>query len=101
MCRNELGKDVVHQYVGQEPSGLMFNELSLDANGGNKYNRHHVLFKHLNIKNIFLDKPHNPMINSGAIMSAAVLLNVLNPQKSSKEKLDYVTEYMKVCTWLR
>ena len=41
------------------------------------------------------------MINSGAIMSAAVLLNVLNPQKSSKEKLDYVTEYMKVCTWLR
>ena len=36
VCRNELGKDVVHQYVGQEPSGLMFNELSLDANGGNK-----------------------------------------------------------------
>ena len=35
MSRNELGKDIVHQYVGQEPSGLMFNELSLDANGGN------------------------------------------------------------------
>ena len=37
------------------------------------------------------------MINSGAIMSAAILLNVLNPQKSSKDKFDFLTEYMKVC----
>ena len=44
-----------------------------------------------------LDKPHNPLVNSGAIMSAAILLNVLNPQKSSKDKFDFVTEYMKVC----
>ena len=58
---------------------------------------HYILLKHLNSKNIFLDKPHNPLVNSGAIMSAAILLNVLNPQKSSKEKFDYVTEYMKVC----
>ena len=27
---NELGADVVHQYIGQEPSGRMFNELCLD-----------------------------------------------------------------------
>ena len=46
---------------------------------------------------MFLDKPHNPMVNSGAMMSAAILLYVLNPEKSSKEKFDYVTEYMKVC----
>lgn len=28
----ELGSDIVHQYVGQEPSGRMFNELVLDYN---------------------------------------------------------------------
>ena len=30
---NELGADEVHKYVGQEPSGRMFNELTLDFNG--------------------------------------------------------------------
>ena len=34
-CLNELGSDLVHQYVGQEPSGRMFNELSLDFNSKN------------------------------------------------------------------
>jgi len=29
---NELGEETVHQYVGQEPSGRMFNELILDHN---------------------------------------------------------------------
>ena len=29
---NELGSEVVHRYVGQEPSGRMFNELILDYN---------------------------------------------------------------------
>ena len=33
VCLNELGASSVHQYVGQEPSGRMFNELSLDFNG--------------------------------------------------------------------
>ncbi|XP_022257118.1 glutaminase kidney isoform, mitochondrial-like, partial [Limulus polyphemus] len=27
---SELGSDIVHQYIGQEPSGRMFNELVLD-----------------------------------------------------------------------
>jgi len=26
----EIGKDAVHKYVGQEPSGHLFNELVLD-----------------------------------------------------------------------
>lgn len=30
VCLEELGAQTVHQYVGQEPSGRMFNELSLD-----------------------------------------------------------------------
>lgn len=31
-----LGADVVHKYVGQEPSGRNFNELVLDYNSNNK-----------------------------------------------------------------
>ena len=32
VCLNELDRDTVHNYVGQEPSGRMFNELTLDNN---------------------------------------------------------------------
>ena len=32
VCLNELGSELVHQYVGQEPSGRMFNNLCLDYN---------------------------------------------------------------------
>ena len=32
VCLNELGTKTVHEYVGQEPSGRMFNELSLSSN---------------------------------------------------------------------
>ena len=42
---NELGSGITHEYVGQEPSGRLFNDLSLK---------------------IFEDgehpKPHNPMV---------------------------------------
>ena len=29
---NELGSNIVHKYVGQEPSGRKFNDLDLDYN---------------------------------------------------------------------
>jgi len=71
VCLNELGNEIVHKYVGQEPSGRMFNNLSLDFN----------------------NKPHNPLLNSGAIMSASLLLNLVKPEMPMSEKFDLVMEY--------
>ncbi|XP_076354978.1 glutaminase liver isoform, mitochondrial-like isoform X1 [Tachypleus tridentatus] len=70
---NELGSDIVHQYVGQEPSGRMFNELVLD------YNK----------------KPHNPMVNAGAIVVCSLLLNIVEPEMRASEKFDWMTQYFK------
>lgn len=74
VCLNELGANTVHQYVGQEPSGRMFNELSLDFN----------------------NKPHNPLLNSGAIMSCAILLNLVKPEMKISEKFDFLMDYLKI-----
>lgn len=66
-----LGSDVVHRYVGQEPSGRNFNELILDHN----------------------KKPHNPMINAGAIIVCALLKTVVGPEMSLAEKFDFTMNY--------
>ncbi|XP_063808631.1 glutaminase liver isoform, mitochondrial isoform X2 [Pseudophryne corroboree] len=66
---NDLGTDYVHQYMGKEPSGLRFNKLSLNHQ----------------------DKPHNPMVNAGAIVNCSLI-----KQGSTKaEKFDYIMQFLK------
>ncbi|XP_033208860.1 glutaminase liver isoform, mitochondrial isoform X2 [Belonocnema kinseyi] len=68
-----LGQEVVHQYVGQEPSGRNFNELVLD------YNK----------------KPHNPMINAGAILICSLLKALIKPEMALAEKFDFTMNCFK------
>jgi len=56
----------VHNHVGREPSGRGFNELALNHNG----------------------RPHNPMINAGAIMTCSLI----KPELNVADRFDYVME---------
>jgi hypothetical protein len=39
------------------------------------------------------EKPHNPLLNSGAIMSSALLLKLVQPEMEMSEKFDLVWKY--------
>ena len=65
----------------------MFNELSLD------FKSNHVTTIRIFLKNAYLDKPHNPLLNSGAIMSSALLLNLVKPEMPMSEKFDLIMQY--------
>jgi glutaminase len=67
-----LGEEHVHTYVGREPSGQSFNELLLNKIG----------------------KPHNPLINSGAIMTTSLLY----PDKDLAERFESIINvWTKLC----
>ncbi|KAJ8259350.1 hypothetical protein COCON_G00183620 [Conger conger] len=68
MAVDEVGTERVHQYVGMEPSGLKFNKLSLDEE----------------------EKPHNPMVNAGAI----VITSLIKPDSNMAEKFDYMMNFL-------
>ena len=70
MGLEEHGVDFVHEYVGREPSGEEFNALKLNKN----------------------HKPHNPLINSGAIM----MCSMIGKDKDSSERFDNT-----INTWQR
>jgi glutaminase len=61
---DENGEEVVHKHIGREPSGRRFNELILNEQG----------------------LPHNPMINSGAIMACSLI----KPQLDMADRVDYL-----------
>ncbi len=66
LALEEHGAEAVHRHVGCEPSGRSFNELALNDKG----------------------LPHNPMINSGAIMSSSMIRAGL----SGAERFEYVVD---------
>jgi glutaminase len=64
LALEEHGEDKVHEHIGREPSGRGFNELALNDEG----------------------RPHNPMINSGAIMACSLI----RPQEEVADRFDFV-----------
>ncbi|XP_037136463.1 glutaminase kidney isoform, mitochondrial isoform X2 [Syngnathus acus] len=66
---NDNGTEYVHSFIGKEPSGLRFNKLFLDED----------------------DKPHNPMVNAGAI----VCTSLIKQGEGNAEKFDYIMNFLK------
>lgn len=64
MALEQHGEEKVHRHVGREPSGVSFNELKLNKNG----------------------RPHNPMINAGAIMACSLI----HPEQAFADRFDHV-----------
>ncbi|XP_061089701.1 glutaminase kidney isoform, mitochondrial isoform X5 [Conger conger] len=65
---HDHGTEYVHRFIGKEPSGLRFNKLFLNDD----------------------DKPHNPMVNAGAI----VCTSLIKQGASNAEKFDYVMNFL-------
>jgi glutaminase len=72
LALEERGEEGVHRHIGREPSGHGFNAITLDA----------------------MRRPHNPMINAGAIVSASLIRAELEPA----ERFDFVMgQWRRLC----
>ena len=77
--------------MGEEPSGRGYDEIALDANGqphNPMINRWHKFLSQKVLKEIILTSP-----NSGAILSASMLLYMVQPELSTSEKFEFVQNY--------
>ena len=68
----DYGEEIVHNFVGKEPSGRNFNELCL------------------NEENL----PHNPLINAGAIMTTSLI----KPNENQSSRFEHVLKFWKRLT---
>ena len=68
----DSGVLTTHKHVGREPSGRGFNELTLNKDG----------------------RPHNPMINAGAIMTSSLI----NPEMNVSDRFDHVLDKWEMLT---
>ena len=50
---------------------------------------------------ISIDQPHNPMVNSGAIMSASILLHMVKKEMNMAQKYDYVLDFFRVIFYVQ
>lgn len=90
---DQLGQEVVHRYVGQEPSGRNFNELVLDYDSELKI----CILLHTPNNYVYLpEKPHNPMINAGAILVCSLLKTLVHQDMTLAEKFDFTMNYFEV-----
>ena len=69
LALEECGENIVHNFIGKEPSGRNFNELCLNEDG----------------------LPHNPLINAGAIMATSLI----KPNDDQSSRFEFITSYWK------
>lgn len=75
LALEQWGAEYVHKHVGFEPSGRRFNEMILKEIDNPPVKGPKMI-------------PHNPMINSGAIM----ITSMIWPESKSQERLDKVLD---------